>query len=99
MQAKYLTVVANMVAKSGKEKLVREELLSLVEPSRRDEGCISYDLHQSVEKPELFYFHETWTSKQMLDRHLEKPDLQAVLGRVSKMLAQDPSITLWEKIS
>jgi quinol monooxygenase YgiN len=97
--AKYLTVVANMVAKPGKEKLVREELLSLVEPSRKDEGCISYDLHQAADKPELFYFHETWTSKELLDRHLEKPALQAVLGRVSKMLAQDPSITLWEKIS
>ena len=99
MNAKYLTVVAHVKAKPGKESQMRQELLSLVQPSRKDEGCISYDLHQSVEDPTRFYFHEHWTSKDCLDRHLEKPDLQAVLARAGQMVAEPPQITLWEKIS
>ena len=99
MNAKSLTVLAHVKAQPGKENEMRRELLSLVEPSRKDPGCLSYDLHQSVENPALFMFHETWSSKELLDRHLQKPDLQAVLARIGKIVAEPPQITLWKKIS
>lgn len=98
MNAKSLTVIAQVKAKPGMEAQVRRELLSLVEPSRRDAGCINYDLHQSTDNPAMFLFHENWTSKAHLDQHLQKPDLQAVLARVGQMVAEPPQITLWEKI-
>src|ERR1017187_251557 len=80
MNAKSLTVVAQIKAKPGKEGQVRQELLSLVAPSRKDAGCLNYDLHQALDNPALFLFHENWTSKALLDQHLQKPDLQAVLA-------------------
>jgi len=83
MNAKSLTVIAQIKAKPGKEGQVRQELLSLVAPSRKDAGCL---------------FHENWTSKAHLDQHLQKPDLQAVLGRVGQLVAEPPQITLWRKI-
>ena len=98
MNAKTLTVTAQIKAKPGKEGQVRQELRSLVAPSRKDAGCINYDLHQAVNDPALFMFHENWVSKAHLDAHLQKPDLQAVLGRVGQMVAEPPQITLWEKI-
>jgi quinol monooxygenase YgiN len=98
MNAKYLTVVAQIKARPGKEAEVRKELLSLVGPSRRDAGCINYDLHQAAENPALFLFYENWVSKALLDAHLAKPDLQAVLKRVGEMVAEPPQITLWEKL-
>jgi len=98
MNAKSLTVLAHVRAKAGKEKQMRQELLSLVEPSRKDAGCLNYDLHQSLENPALFLLHENWASKELLDRHLKKPDLQAVLARVGQLAAEPPQITLWEKI-
>jgi quinol monooxygenase YgiN len=99
MNAKSLTVIAQIKAKPGKESQVRQELLSLIEPSRKDAGCINYDLHQGKDNPALFVFHENWTSKAHLDAHLQKPDLQAVLARVGQMVAEPPQITLWEKIA
>jgi quinol monooxygenase YgiN len=98
MNAKLLTVVAQVKAKPGKESLVQQELLSLVAPSRKDAGCLNYDLHQSLDNPAIFMFHENWTSKAHLDQHLQKPDLQAVLARVGQLVAEPPQITLWEKI-
>lgn len=98
MNAKSLTVIAQIKAKPGKESQVRQELLSLVTPSRRDDGCLNYDLHQALDTPTRFMFHENWTSKAHLDRHLQKPDLQAVLARVGELVSEPPQITLWEKI-
>jgi quinol monooxygenase YgiN len=98
MNAKTLTVIAQVRAKPGKENQVRQELLSLVAPGRKDAGCINYDLHQATDNPALFLFHENWASKGHLDAHLNKPDLQAVIGRVGQLVAEPPQITLWEKI-
>jgi quinol monooxygenase YgiN len=98
MNAKSLTVLAQIKARPGQEGAVRRELLSLVAPSRNDAGCLNYDLHQAQDNPALFLFHENWTSKAHLDAHLQKPALQAVLGRVGQLVAEPPQITLWEKI-
>ena len=98
MKSRSLTVVAHLRAKPGKEAEVRNELLSLVAPSRQDAGCLNYDLHQALDNSALFMFHENWTSKSHLDQHLAKPDLQAVLARVARLVAEPPQITLWEEI-
>jgi quinol monooxygenase YgiN len=99
MNAKSLTVVAQIKAQPGKEAQVRQELLSLVAPSRKDAGCLNYDLHEALNTPGLFMFHENWATKAHLDEHLKKASLQAVLARVVQMTAEPPQITLWEKIA
>ena len=98
MNAESLTVIAQIKAKPGKESQVRQELLSLVTPSRKDAGCVNYDLHQALDNPALFMFHENWVSKAHLDGHLQKPDLQAVLAKLGQLVAEPPQITRWEKI-
>ena len=58
-----VSVIARLRAKPGKEGVVREELMGLVEPSRKETGCINYDLHLSDDTTGLFLFHETWASR------------------------------------
>src|SRR5512140_259805 len=99
MNPKVLTVVALVRAKPDKQDEVCRELLSLVGPSRKDSGCINYDLHQGVDERARFMFHENWASKAHLDEHLAKPDLQATLSRVMPLLAEPPQILLWERIA
>lgn len=98
MNSKPVTVIALLRSLPEKQEAVASELLALIEPSRKDEGCLNYDLHRSTEDPTLFMFHENWTRKKDLDDHLAKPDLQAVLNRVVPMLAEPPKIQLYEKI-
>jgi len=99
MSPESLTVVARIKAKQGKESQVRKALLSLVAPSREDPGCVNYDLHQALDDPALFFFHENWTSEAHLERHLQKPELKAVLAKLEDLLVGPPQITLWKKIA
>jgi quinol monooxygenase YgiN len=98
MNAKTLTVIARIKAKPGKEEEIRTLLLSLVAPSRKHAGCITYDLHQEVDNPAQFLFHENWESKALLDRHLQTAEVQNVLAKVGTLVAESPQITLWEKL-
>jgi quinol monooxygenase YgiN len=99
MTGKNLTVIAKVKAQPGKENDVLKLLLTLVEPSRKDAGCMNYDLHRSKENPALFLFHENWASRADLDRHLGKPDLQATIAQVVPLVAEPPEITTWEKVN
>jgi quinol monooxygenase YgiN len=42
---KTITVVATFQAKPGEENELRAALIGLVGPTRKEAGCISYDLH------------------------------------------------------
>jgi hypothetical protein len=59
-----ITVIAYMTAKSGNEDQVREALLDLVARTRKEKGCINYDLHQSRENAAHFVIYENWTRLQ-----------------------------------
>ncbi|HLH57268.1 MAG TPA: putative quinol monooxygenase [Verrucomicrobiae bacterium] len=98
MNEKLLVVIARVKAKPGKEIEVMNHLKSLVEPSRKDAGCVNYDLHRNQDEPGSFLFHETWHSREHLERHLAKPDLQAALAKLGPLVAVTPEIGLWEKI-
>ena len=72
---KPLTVIAKLKAKNGREEQPREMLQSLVEPTRAEKGCISYDLHRSHEDPGLFVFYEDWESRPLWEAHMKSPHL------------------------
>ncbi|WP_419779768.1 putative quinol monooxygenase [Maridesulfovibrio sp.] len=64
------TVIARIEARKESIELVKAELLKLIEPTRKEEGCIQYDLHQDKERPEVFFFYENWVSRELLQTHL-----------------------------
>ncbi len=98
MPEQKLTVVARIKAKAGMEEKVKQELLSLLAPTRSEPGCINYDLHQSKEDGAVFVLYENWVSKDELDKHLAMPYLQAFLGQAEEILAEPVDISLWEMI-
>lgn len=94
-----LTVLARFKAKPGMEKTVLAEILALIEPTRREAGCINYDLHRSNDDGSLFLLHENWRSRKDLDDHLAMPYLQAFLGKAEGLLAEPVDISFWDRIA
>jgi quinol monooxygenase YgiN len=93
-----LTVIAILKAKPGLEPTVKKELQSLVTQTRKETGCINYDLHQDLQDPARFLFHETWATKAHLDAHLEQPYLTALFAKAEELLAEPPQLYLTEKL-
>jgi len=98
MSARTITVVATFQARPGKENELRAALIGLLAPTRKEEGCINYDLHSSPEDPAKFLFYENWTGKAALDAHMQTPHVQNLLPRVNELCVAFPGIKIWEKI-
>lgn len=87
-----LPVVAVITAKPGSEKQVEEALNALIEPTRAEPGCVSYNLFVSAADPATFITVETWRSQADLDAHLQSAHVQGALGAAGEHLAQAPGI-------
>ena len=96
---KTITLVATAQARPGKEKELRDALLGLVAATRKEAGCLNYDLHISPENPGRFLFHENWTSKAALDAHLQSPHIQALVPRMGELCAEPPAIVIWDRVA
>jgi quinol monooxygenase YgiN len=94
-----ITVVATFQARPGKENELRLALVGLQSPTRKEAGCINYDLHVSPEESAKFLFHENWTSNAALDAHLQSAHIKALLPRMDELCVGKPEIKIWEKIA
>lgn len=81
-----LTVIANARAKAGKEQALREALEALVEPTSKEDGYITYALHQGADDPAVFYFYENWESAAHLEAHLATPHIATFLAAMDDLL-------------
>jgi quinol monooxygenase YgiN len=94
-----LIVVAEMTAQNGKEDDLRQKLTGFVAPTRTENGCVQYDLHESEDKPGHFLFFERWTSEQALAAHLASSHIASVLPVLGTILAQPARISKFRQIA
>ncbi|TPJ23356.1 putative quinol monooxygenase [Mesorhizobium sp. B2-8-3] len=86
------TVIGTVIAKPETREELQEILSGFVEPTRAEDGCISYDFHVDPADPCVFMFYENWRSKDDLDRHLAMPHLKPLFDRLDQLLASPVEI-------
>ena len=82
MPAEGVILTAQVKAKPGQEEAVKEVLLALVEPTRKESGCLCYNLHQAKADKGQFLFYEQWASQAALDAHGKMPYMKALHGKL-----------------
>lgn len=83
-----ITVVAKVVAKKGFVEAVKAELFKLLAPTRKESGCIEYNLHQDNVDPAVFLFYETWDSAASLEQHIGTDHYKIYVKTVESMIAE-----------
>lgn len=70
-----LTLVAIVKAKPRKREFVLEEILKLLDPTRAEEGCLSYSLHEDNNDPNRFVLYENWETHTLWEKHMKSPHM------------------------
>lgn len=87
-----LRVVAHLVALPDKIEDLKTLLLSLIEPTRQEPGCIQYELYQNQTDPTDFTFIEEWENAELLDAHLASSHIQNAIPKLTGIAAGPPDI-------
>jgi quinol monooxygenase YgiN len=92
MSHEKIKVVAHVRAKAGKEEELKKVMLGLVEPTRKEAGCLRYALYQNKEDAADLTFVEDWESDVALDAHMQTPHFQAAVAQIPSLAAAPPDI-------
>jgi len=79
-------MVIVMEAKRGKEKELTDLLTSLLEPSRKEKGCLFYKLHTDMDYPRRVVFYEGWESKEAHSLHDRTEHVKKFLARKDELV-------------
>ncbi|MEU1816868.1 putative quinol monooxygenase [Streptomyces roseifaciens] len=86
------TLVGTARPKPERAEELKQLLLSFVEPTRQESGCLEYHFHEDRDEPGVFVFYEAWRSQADLDAHLALPHMQAFWERRMDYLETDLDI-------
>jgi quinol monooxygenase YgiN len=74
-------------------------LSSLVEPTRKEPGCISYTLLQNNQDPTDFTLIEEWQSNTALETHFATKHFKEALVKLPSLIAAEPDIQKYHLVS
>ncbi len=83
-----ITVVAKIRAKEESLEIVKNELLKLVGPTRKEAGCIDYQLYQDIQEPSVFVFYENWASAIDLEKHKDTDHYKRYAATVFELIEE-----------
>jgi quinol monooxygenase YgiN len=90
------SVVAEVRAKPGKERELREATLILVEKVRAEPNNVLYFLHEDRQSPGHFIFYEIFASQADFEAHNATRHVQAWFARLPELADGDVKVVRME---
>ena len=76
-----------------KQLEVMQTLLSMIEPTGKEAGCLSYTVFCDIEDKSLFSLLEEWETREDLDHHIKSHRFGILLG-TKTLLSEPPNIQI-----
>jgi quinol monooxygenase YgiN len=97
MPAVYVVATFNLKPENVDEG--KALILGFVEPSRAQQGCLFYEVHQSTDDPTELVVLDGWANADDLDAHSTSEQVQRTVNRLSPILTRPAQVKTYQKIS
>lgn len=87
-----VVIFATFVPKPGCEREVGRTLEAVVPPTRRESGCLRFDLHAGVGPHASFHLFEIFADEQAVDAHRETDHYRLYRTAVMPLLQTPPVV-------
>ncbi len=91
-------VIARIKARADKMDELQSALSSLVDATRKEPGCLSYNLLQNYDDPTDFTMVEEWESKKALEVHLSAKAFKDAQTKLHDLVAAKADIRLYHLV-
>lgn len=92
-----IIIVAKSVVKEGKVQEFKNLAKELVKESRKEPGCISYDLNQDLNNKNILTFIEVWESKEAIELHNNSDHFTSIVPKLGELRASS-EVNLYERV-
>lgn len=74
-----VTVIATLHARPGQEAALEARMRTMIEATRREAGCIRYDMHRAADDAASLVMVEYWVSAEALQAHDDSAHMAALV--------------------
>lgn len=90
--SKPFTMLVMLKVKEGSGAKVEAAFTTAVKATRREKGCLAYDLNRDAKAPQQYLVYERWQNLAALEAHLKSQHITALLGELEALLAAPPEV-------
>ena len=90
-----IMVTAKITAKPDEKDEIISKAQDLIDSSRFESGCISYNLYASTEEENVLLMLEQWENQEVLQLHMQTEHFQAFNTAIKDKLAGEVSIKVY----
>lgn len=87
-------VIAKFFVKEDKVEEFLKLAGELVQESRKDKGCINYNMVQDLNNKQIFVMLEEWESSSALKTHMASAHLITTILKMTPLMYQENEITV-----
>lgn len=93
-----IKVIATFNFKAGNIAKVKTLCAELIEATRKEAGCIQYDLLQSDKDENVMAFVENWESQEALDVHSASEHFTRIVPQLAGLCTEPPAVETFRQI-
>ena len=90
-----IIVTATITAKPGERDNIIIKSLNLIESTRLESGCISYNLYANTEGDDILLMLEQWENLEVLETHMQTEHFKAFGVAIENLLARKLDIAIY----
>lgn len=92
-------IICRLYCDFQNEEAAEKLILDLVEPARKEKGCLYYNIFKERGKQSSFYILDGWKNQEAVDNHVKHPNVLFVMSKLRPLLLKDPELTFGNKIT
>jgi quinol monooxygenase YgiN len=89
------TLIVNVQVKKGEQKKFLAAAKPCIEATRKEKGCVLYELQQDSEDATKFVFVEKWKSVKALESHFGEDHVKKLLTVLADVIAGEPKFAFY----
>src|SRR5262245_39834258 len=88
--AKPFTMLVHLKTREGAGKKFEAAFAKAIKPTRKEKGCLAYDLNHDPKTPTRYLLYERWENLASLEAHLKSAHITALLKELGDLLEGPP---------
>ncbi|MCT4596095.1 MAG: antibiotic biosynthesis monooxygenase [Anaeromicrobium sp.] len=93
-----ITIVAKGVVKEENINKFKEYAQTLVEETRKEKGCISYNLYEDINDPKIITFIEEWEDQEAIDAHVKASHFVEIVPKLRDLQESETEVNLYKRV-
>lgn len=89
-----IKVVAKATVKEDQIEVFKNSVQELVAETRKESGCIVYQLFQDVNNKNVLTFVEEWENMEALQKHMNSKHFQAAIPVLTALQEKDMEVSV-----